>query len=69
MKTINFYPIGTKVKLDDMQGIITQIKFEGEQYQPAYYVSWTVNQNHYSTWLYAMEFKTSGHKIKMKFTI
>ena len=69
MKTITFYPIGTKVKLDDVTGIITQIKFTGEKYQIAYLVSRTVDHNHLESWMYAMEFKSSGHKIKMKFTI
>jgi len=69
MKTITFYPIVTKVKLDDITGTITQIKFTDEKYQIIYLVSRTVDHNHFESWMYAMEFKTKGHMIKMKFTI
>jgi len=69
MKTITFYPIGTKVKLDDIEGIITQVNFTGDKYQVSYFISWMVDNVYYESWMYSMEFKTSGHKINMKFVI
>ena len=69
MRAISFFPIGTKVNLDGSNGTITQIKFSGNEYQVSYLVSWVVDQHHYETWMYSMEFKTTAHRVNMKFTI
>ena len=69
MSTITFYPIGTKVKLGSVEGTITQIKMTGSKYNIVYLISRIVDEHHYESWMYDIEFSSTGHKVKMKFVI
>ena len=59
------YPIGTKVKIGDSKGMITQIKFSGEDYCVIYLISYVPDSRIVEQWLYSMEFTTECEKIKI----
>ena len=69
MRAITFYPIGTRVQVGGIDGIITKVNLGGSEYSATYLVSWMDGLNHHEALLYDIEFKTQAPRVKMKFTI